>query len=645
MKKNILYLLFAISTLMYGCESYLEQDPEVMNSMDKIFASDVETIKWFNRIYSAENDGFMVKEMHYCGQIPYFWCTDEAAYTMEAFVRNVSEGLMSPDNYYGYTGYNLYFFERYYKAIRHINLFLENMDRCTTLGPDNARRMRAEARFMRAYYHWLLLRLYGPIPIVDKSRGANEIASHQARNTFTECVDWISDEIDWAIENGMVEKYTGDNLGFPDIGAARAIQSRMYLLQASPLVNGNTIYANWKNNDGTILLPQKYDKELWKKAADAAYDVIKNFGYELLKPTFDPGAPAQEKFYKTVENYRDVSTTYSSEMIWGYPNRMDWYGQCAVPGKRWAGWNGRYSLPLEMANDYFMADGTEARPLEEWFMTKNFSSEDVGKTDWENNPWGIFTPEETFWMFIGREPRFYASMHFPNMRVTYCTTGKSDDYNKESFNNPYDKLHTSGNSGRVDFWSNGVCGLGTNTGDANTSGLSVRKIIPTDYWTVGEGSNKGYNWQSICVFPIIRLGEIYLNYAEALNEYYGTARQSEVLQYLNAIRERAGIPGYTGSYSQDEMREMIHHERKIELAYECNRYFDVKRWFEAHGTNGKFNHNEVGLDMSKGTSATDPEFFTLTQVATKRFDIQHYFLPIRSAEVTLNRELVQAPFY
>ena len=146
-------------------------------------------------------------------------------------------------------------------------------------------------------------------------------------------------------------------------------------------------------------------------------------------------------------------------------------------------------------------------------------------------------------------------------------------------------------------------------------------------------------------FPIIRLGEVYLNYAEAMNEYYGETEQDEVLYYLNEIRTRAGLPAYEGTYSQEDMREMIRHERKIELAWECNRYFDVRRWFTAHGPNGEFNHDEYGLDMSRGTSATDPSFFTLTKVANKRFDIQHYFLPIKSSEVMLNTQLVQAPYY
>ena len=104
MKKNIVYLMLASLLLFTGCANYLDQDPEDLNSMDKIFSSKIETTKWYNRIYS---DDFMVQEMHYSGQIPYFWCTDESAYILESHVRNIAEGKMSPDNYYGYTGYTL----------------------------------------------------------------------------------------------------------------------------------------------------------------------------------------------------------------------------------------------------------------------------------------------------------------------------------------------------------------------------------------------------------------------------------------------------------------------------------------------------------------------------------------------------------
>ena len=595
MKKYIHIVLMLL--VFSSCSDYLEQDAGELNTIDKIFASEVET-----RMYS---DDFMVQEMHYSGQIPYFWCTDEAAYVMESNIRNISEGLMSPDNYYGYTGYNLYFFVRYYQAIRHINIFLENLDRCVEMGELERRTKYAEAIFMRAYYHYLLLRLYGPIPIEESSRTADGIAASSARKPFAECVQWISEQIDWACENGMPEERNESiELGLPTVGAARAIQSRMHLLAASPLYNGNSVYKDWKNNDGTVLIPTEYDKELWKVAADAAKDVIDNYGYELKKPDAESGEPT---FDEVVENIREITTTWGEdknrEIIWGHPNSIQWYARCAVPG-RWYGWNGRYSLPLGMINDFFMADGSKARPLEEWFENKEFSTEDGNGT---------------------------IANTFPNQRVSYAYPNEGDSY------------QDSDGYGIVDYWYKGLSGNGSTPGDKNTTGFSVRKGLPLNYCSSKEKAKD--TWNLNVPFPIIRLGEVYLNYAEALNEYYGESRQDEVLEYLNAIRERAGIPGYEDSYSQEEMREMIRHERKIELCYECQRFFDVRRWFIAHGPNGAFNHNEYGLDMSKGENATDKEFFSMTEAAIKRFDIKHYLMPIKASECELNTELVQAPFY
>ena len=234
-------------------------------------------------------------------------------------------------------------------------------------------------------------------------------------------------------------------------------------------------------------------------------------------------------------------------------------------------------------------------------------------------------------MFVNREPRFYANIHFPNQRVSYAYPNEDESYQAED------------GYGIVDFWYKGVSGNGSTPGDKNTTGFSVRKNIPLNYCSNKEKAKD--TWNLNVPFPIIRLGEVYLNYAEALNEYYGESQHNEVLKYLNAIRKRAGIAPYEGSYSQEEMREMIRHERKIELCYECQRFFDVRRWFIAHGPNGAFNHNEYGLDMSKGENATDKEFFSMTEAAIKRFDIKHYLMPIKASECELNPELVQAPFY
>ncbi len=638
MKKNIIYILLASLMILPGCADYLDQNPEELNSLDKVFTSEQQVRKWHAQIFSTANgNGFMVQEMMYSDELNYFWTTDEGAYTQSAWVRNVSEGKMSPDNYYGYgdgrteTSYNLYLFERNYRAIRHCNIFLENIDRCIEMGELERRQYKAEARFMRAYFHWLLVRLYGPIPISDKSRGGDEIANPQARNTFKECIEWIDSEINYCCENGLLEERNESmHLGMPTIGAARAIQSRMHLLAASPMYNGNTVYASWKNNDGTVLIPQSYDKELWKKAAEAAKVVIDMPQYALRMPgggvAIVPEAGKQlsaEDFDKVVDNIRKVTTTWGKESnpenIWATPNSIQWWGKRSLPGT-WGVWGGRCSLSLDFANTYFMADGSDAKDLDEWFTTKTFSTEA-----------GNGTIANTFHMFVGREPRFYANVHFPNQRLNYYYDGQ---------NNP--NVDDEG-YGIADFWYTGKSGQLNCKGDANTSGLSPRKNIPVDYKSTGyQGTD---TWQLTVPFPIIRLGEIYLNYAEALNEYYGEDKSDEILYYLNAIRERAGIPGYTAYTDQDDMREKIRHERNIELSYEGQRAFDARRWFIAHGPEGVFNHNVYGFDMSKGEHATDPAFFTKTQVAIKRFDVKHYLMPIKASEVSLNTALVQAPFY
>jgi len=152
-------------------------------------------------------------------------------------------------------------------------------------------------------------------------------------------------------------------------------------------------------------------------------------------------------------------------------------------------------------------------------------------------------------------------------------------------------------------------------------------------------------WNLKIPFPHIRLGEIYLNYCEAINEYEGQGGHAKLLPYLNQIRNRVGLPSYTGNYTQDEMREMIRHERRLELAFECQRFFDVRRWFIGHGPSGLFNQPAYGLDMTRGEHATDPSFFSLVKLQDRVFRLEHYFLPIASSEVTMNTELVQAPFY
>lgn len=618
MKKNIIkYLLFMpLAAMTASCANYLDQDPEDFNSLDKVFASEVQTREWYNRIYS--ND-FMIENIYYSDEVHYFWWSDESACTQAGWISNIGKGLVGPDTNYGYTIYeqNFYYFQRYYKAIRHCNILLENIDKCTGLSDTDKRTFIAETRFMRAYYHNELFRLYGPIPIVESSRTTSQAVSPQARNTTRQCVDWIIAEMDWACQNGLADTRGTNEKGMPTTGAAKALVSRMLLMVASPLYNGNPAYRNWTNNNGTPLMPQTYDPERWKDAADAAKYVIDNYSYSLHRTS-------STDFDDIVDNYREITTTWNDELIWAWPNSSYWYVMRALPA-RWYGWKGRFSLALGQVNSYFMADGTEAPSLESWFSNVTYTGD---AADSFSDAAGDGTIAGTFNMFVGREPRFYASIHFPNQRISYAYPGS---------NNP--NMDGEG-YGIVDFWYTGLSGQSHTPGDKNTSGFSPRKNLSLDVQSATSPDR--INYPNI-PFPIIRLGEIYLNYAEALNEY--DPGNADIIIYLNEIRTRAGLPAYGGSYSQDEMRDMIHAERRVELAWECNRFFDVRRWFKAHGPEGLFNHDEYGMNMTAGNGPTDPAFFTMTKVADKTFNIEHYFMPIKSSEVALNTSLVQAPFY
>lgn len=137
---------------------------------------------------------------------------------------------------------------------------------------------------------------------------------------------------------------------------------------------------------------------------------------------------------------------------------------------------------------------------------------------------------------------------------------------------------------------------------------------------------------------MMRYAEILLNYVEALNE--ASPGHPDILKYLNQVRERGGIPPLTGSYTQEQMRQFIRTERRIELAFEHLRYFDTRRWKIAEQTDGG---PFYGMNVEAGTSNTDPNFFKRTRFETRVFRKSFYFFPIPQTEVQRNPNLVQNP--
>ena len=156
--------------------------------------------------------------------------------------------------------------------------------------------------------------------------------------------------------------------------------------------------------------------------------------------------------------------------------------------------------------------------------------------------------------------------------------------------------------------------------------------------TEQDYSNKLHLW------IMYRYAEILLNYAEAENESLDTP-SSDVYDAIIALRKRAGIEAGKNNYglkevgemTQDQMRELIHNERRIELAFEEHRYWDIRRWRSAENI---FRNPLKGLEIKTTGGKTS---FIGIDVLQTTFDVNRYFYPIPYSEVVKNDNMIQNP--
>jgi starch-binding outer membrane protein, SusD/RagB family len=220
-------------------------------------------------------------------------------------------------------------------------------------------------------------------------------------------------------------------------------------------------------------------------------------------------------------------------------------------------------------------------------------------------------------MYVNREPRFYNTVTFNGAAVPFVAK--------------------SGQT-HVQFWPAG------NSGNANGS----EPKFPKTGYLVRKHTNPSRNLSNNAgnvVRPAmyIRLAELYLNYAEALNE--SDPAHPDILGHLNAIRTRGGIPALAGSFTQEEMRKLIQMERCIEMAYEGCRFFDVRRWKIANTPEGKQGGDFTGMNVFAGTALNDPDFYAKTRTSTRNWDNKYYIFPVPQSELNKNFAMVQAPGY
>lgn len=588
--RKIIYICLLLP-LFSACSDFLNQVPDDKITMEEIFQKKYASEKYLANVYS-----YIPDESDQWINHPWTGNVDEVEVAWAKYpIYIVNNGNWSAGDAPYQTWGN------YYKGIRSASYFINHIDGNAEILANGGQllidRYKAEARFLRAYYYFLLMRQYGPVALLGDQELAPDASVTDvqiARNPFDVCVEYVVKELDDIVTilpltpaNPVADE------GRPTIGAALALKARILLYAASPEYNGNTSMSNFKNQDGVPLISQVYDAEKWKRAADAAKTVIDLGIYQLYKdPTGDP-----------VKSYRGIHLIpWNSECILARKSNdlYTWDVHCS--SRSAGGWNG-VAPTQEMVDAYLMKDGKS--------ITESNLYKETG--------FAFNTPTDSVYnMYINREPRFYASIQYNGMK-----------YQGGKITKPT----------ALQFFYTGLDGKGGLRGtsyrgeDYSHTGYLVYKNL-SPYTNAASGN---------ATRPIIyfRLGEVYLNYAEALAEYGGD--EGEVLKYLNYIRERAGIPQYGEGANalpvpatKAELIERIRAERRIELAFECHRWFDVRRWKIADKVMGDLH----GMDIN----ALKPnDFFKRVVVSNHKWKDAYYWWPIPQSEMDRAKKFVQNP--
>ena len=515
------------------------------------------------------------------------------------------------------------YWSRLPQLIREANIFIENVHPLPDQGisATEVTYMKAEMRFMIAYYYYLLSNTYGPVPFKPNyiaPTDFNLADLMEGQRPYYEVVDWVDKELKEVAEI-LPAKYTeARKYGRATSIMCLAVRARMLLFAASPLVNGNPDYANHKNKDGENLFSTTADKTKWAYAAQACKELIdaaEAAGHKLYTEKNDDGTIDPFMSYQNLflTRYDEGNT----EILFARPGGSEYgeYEKHATPAA--SGGSGGLGVTQSLVDAFFMENGLPINDDNSEYVETGYSVSDETR---DNTVWdtevngGAISKKNTYNMYCHREPRFYVTVSYNN---SYFTQEKRV-FN--FFNGSADNPHTH---------------------DAPQNGYLIRKKISPDL-NVKQGT---YKYRPGIVY---RLGEAYLNYAEALNE--SDPGNGDILVYLNKIRERAGIRQYTTGATDDnfihvdlndqaEMRKLIRAERRVELSCEGIRYDDLRRWKEAENVlNGDF----YGMNFSGKDNSS---FYVRTPYLKRVYKKAYYWFPIHQSEIDKNDKLVQSPYW
>lgn len=668
--KKYIAILAALLTLS-ACDSYFDIDFQDQANLPEIFSKKNTTESYLAHLYSyLPHDEDTHKGTGYV--IPR---SDEGLFGFLGY--GPFNKLRSGDYNTAATGdvveYNVW--KRMYVAIRQCTIFIDNVDLDREDTPAVKAAMKAEARFLRAYYYFCLFRQYGPVIIWGDAMAPEDAEGDKLdRNTVDENVSFIVSELDRAVQDLPYEiKEIGANdswTGRATKGAAMALKARVLLYAASPLYNGQDggrltgIFSAKTNIDGKQIFAA-YDASKWEKAAQAAKDVIDLNRYSLCSST-----GGSTDLQKAASAYQNVFfERWNSETIWGWWHLgighsdggfATWIGAtgsfmyCTIPDFPEVTTSYRplqaYTPSLKMVDAYPMA-ASGRYPVVGYQKSGRFN--DLSKplvdplsgysaTGWEDN---YTQPLDADWApafkahksTVGRDARYYSSIvpngyYWPSDKIKKRWTS----YKSSSATVPVQKFESAA---------------------LNWVGYACRRWYKAN---TAFATGADFTGAQRYVYPTFRLAEIYLSYAEACNEK-ADRDVDEAITYLDKVRSRSGLNSIRDAYSEinfnnadatttiagvtktnkEWLRWFILQERWCEFGMEAMRHYDMCRWLRAED---EYPAAAWTLNMASETyEGVYERVNNVMPMDNADFHYRDYFYPIISTQLAEMVNFTQNP--
>lgn len=420
-----------------------------------------------------------------------------------------------------------------WRGIRSAYIFIENVDRVPDMDDATKIRLKAEAKMIIASHYSDMYRHFGGLPLITKALSSTDKLDIP-RATAKETLKFITDLCDealavlpWKLSAVDVAKWDGRFTG----GAALGLKIRVLLFAASPLLNDDVPYytaKNYESIDKFHVWFGRKDETLWNEVVDAC-DLFfqKNTqdaegGYSLV--TGDYRMAFRQSYFARGTSEMLIST----RIRYSIPHYWDANYYCLQS----LGSYGSATPTLEYSNLFPMDDGT---PFDKTIWNDTLAIERING------------PGDTVFLdpFANRDPRLYET----------CLVNNSDYQGR-----------------KAELWMGGrERGNQLEAGAAST-GISVYKFIldKTTATSIGAPAQ----------WPYLRLAEIYLSYAESLNE---AGRMEDAFTWVDQVRARVGLKGLKEAYvgkvwTKESFREELLDERSREFGLEGVRLFDMIRW-------------------------------------------------------------------